>query len=536
MPDPGEPHGLTTQLKIGMEVHIELATRSKMWTDAPNVAHADYHDAPPNTLLDPVVIGMPGTLPVVNHAAVEMSIRVGLALNCSIASVTKWDRKSYYYPDLPKNYQISQYDRPLCFDGAIDIPLKPDPERSEGSDRSAADSGNFPDFSTKRIRITRAHLEEDAGKLLHELPGGGGGSFAAADGSYVDLNRAGTPLLEIVTEPDFASADEAVAFGQLLRDLCRHLGVTQGIMQKGHMRFEPNINVIITKPSGEQFATPVVEIKNLNSFKAVHGAIVHEHTRQVERWLEDGRVMGARAKSTRGWDDAKLVTTPQREKEDADEYRYFPDPDLVTLQIGEDWVERLRADQPEPPTLKRRRYVDVFGLKAIDADNLLAEPANTRFFEACLDVETSGDLPGAEPRRVAAMLLNAGAKRANEAGVYLDALSISPQQVADTVALQDSDRVSATAADELFGHACQSDEPAVALAERHGLLQVNDDDALGGWVDQVIADPNNAKAVEQFRGGKDKAIGPMIGQVMKLSKGQANPKAVGEKIKATLHG
>ncbi|MEM1109488.1 MAG: Asp-tRNA(Asn)/Glu-tRNA(Gln) amidotransferase subunit GatB [Planctomycetota bacterium] len=517
-PDPGQPHGLSTQLIVGMEIHVELATRSKMWTDAPNVAHADYFEAEPNTLLDPVVLGMPGTLPVVNREAVEMSVKVGLALGCSISSLTKWDRKSYYYPDLPKNYQISQFDRPVCYDGAFDVPV-PD------------EAGNAPDFDTKRIRITRAHLEEDAGKLLHDLPGGG-----FSDGSLVDLNRAGTPLLEIVTEPDFTSADDAVAFGQALRDVCRHLGVTEGIMQKGHMRFEPNINVVITKPSGEVFKTPVVEIKNLNSFKAVHGAIVHEHHRQVEQWLEDGRVMGARAKSTRGWDDNKLVTTPQREKEDADEYRYFPDPDLVTLKIGDDWLDRLRAEQPELPLAKKARYVGEFGLKPIDADNLLAEPANTKFFEACVDAGRADGGEVNEPRRIAAVLLNAGAKRANEAGVFLDGLGITPQQVADIVGLQDADKISASAADKLFGFACASDDPAEQLAEQHGLLQVSDDGQLDEWIDQILADPKNEKAIEQIKGGKDKAIGALLGQIMKLSKGQANPKVVGEKIKAKLSG
>ena len=508
--DPGQPHGLTTQLKVGMEVHVELSTRSKMWTGAPNVAHPDHFEAAPNTLLDPVVIGMPGSLPVVNRDAVEMSIKVGLALGCEIASVTKWDRKSYYYPDLPKNYQISQYDRPVCGAGLLEIEIEGAP---------------------KTIRITRAHLEEDAGKLLHDLPGGG--FHSGGDGSLIDLNRAGTPLLEIVTEPDFASADEAVSFGQALRDICRHLGVTQGIMQKGHMRFEPNINVLITKPSGETFATPVVEIKNLNSFKAVHGAIVHEHHRQVEQWLEDGRVMGARAKSTRGWDDQKLVTTPQRTKEDADEYRYFPDPDLVTLEIGADWLDQIKAGLPELPGVKKMRYVEDYGLKPIDADNLLAEPANAAFFESCVGVS------GGEPKRLAAVLLNAGAKRANEAGVFLDGLGIAPKQVADIVALQDADKISASAADTLFGHACDPanrDESAEALAQKHGLLQVSDDGALDGWIDEVLADPKNEKAIEQIKGGKEKAIGALLGQIMKLSKGQANPKAVGEKIKAKLLG
>ena len=512
MPDPGQPHGLTTQLKVGMEIHVELNTRTKMWTDAPNVAHPDNFAAEPNTLLTPVAIGLPGTLPVPNGAAVEKSILVGLALNCRIATYTKWDRKSYFYPDLPKNYQISQFDLPVCGDGAVDVPV------DDGS-------GNLPHTDLKRIRITRAHLEEDAGKLMHELPGGG-----FSDGTLIDLNRAGTPLLEIVTEPDFASADEAVAFGQMLRDICRHLGVTEGIMQKGHMRFEPNINVIITNAAGETFATPVVEIKNLNSFKAVHGAIQHEHVRQVEAWREDGKTMGARAKSTRGWDDVKLVTTPQREKEDADEYRYFPDPDLVSLEIDPARVAALKADMPELPLVKRDRFIDAWSLSAIDAENLLAEPANTRFFE---DAVAAGRSEVA-PRRVAAMLLNAGAKRANEAGVALDGLGITPPQVSDIVRLQDGDKISASAADTLFGHACASDEAAEVLAESHGLLQVSDDGALDEWIAQVIADPRNEKAVLQIKEGKEKAIGALLGQIMKLSKGQANPKVVKDKIKSLL--
>src|ERR1051325_8769552 len=234
--------GLKTRLKIGMEVHVELATRSKMWTGAPNVAHLDYFDAPPNSLLDPVVIGLPGSLPVMNAAALEMSIKVGLALNCKIAAFTKWDRKSYYYPDLPKNYQISQYDLPLCSEGVLEIPVD--------------------DGALKKVRIIRAHLEEDAGKLLHEAPGG-----QPIDDSIVDLNRAGTQLLEIVTYPDITSAHEAVAFGQALRNICRSLGVSEGIMQRGQIRFEPNINVIIEKDS-VTYATPIVEIKNLNSFRS----------------------------------------------------------------------------------------------------------------------------------------------------------------------------------------------------------------------------------------------------------------------------
>jgi aspartyl-tRNA(Asn)/glutamyl-tRNA(Gln) amidotransferase subunit B len=500
--DPGAPYGLKTTLKVGMEIHVELDTRSKMWTDAPNVAHPDFLNSEPNTLLSPVVIGMPGTLPVINEQAVEMSILVGLALNCEIAKHTKWDRKSYWYPDLPKNYQISQYDEPICGEGAITIP--------DGE-------------TTKTIRITRAHLEEDAGKLMHEMPGGG-----FSDGSLVDLNRAGTPLLEIVTEPDFETADQCVTFGQMLRDICRHLGVTQGIMQKGHMRFEPNINVIIEK-HGQTFKTPVVEIKNLNSFKAVHGAILHEHERQIEQWLSDGKVMGARAKSTRGWDDVNLVTTPQREKEDADEYRYFPDPDLCEVNVTDEMMDRVKAKLVELPHDRLQRYINELGLKEIDAKAIIDEPATTRFYEEVMSC-------GADAKAASKLMRNNLSKLANEKGVLPDALGVSAQQVADVIVLTSSNKVGSSAVDKLLELCAASDDSAEQLADANGLMQVTDDNALEAWVDEVIANPKMAKSVEDVRSGKDKAINALLGQVMRLSKGSANPQTVTAMIKTKLQG
>jgi len=516
---PHLPEGHRATLIVGMEIHVELATRTKMWTAAPNVAHPDFFEAEPNTLLSPVVIGMPGTLPVMNRAAVEMSIKVGLALNCRIADRCKWDRKSYYYPDLPKNYQISQYDQPLCFDGVLEIPL-PTPASEGRSDegRDTSGNGDFPDFHTKKIGIIRAHLEEDAGKLLHELPGGG-----YSDDSLVDLNRAGTPLLEIVTMPDLRSADEAVAFGQALRDICRHLGVTEGIMQKGHMRFEPNINVHIETPDGKLHNTPIVEIKNLNSFRAVHGSINYEYQRQVDEFFETGRTMGAGAKSTRGWDDAKEVTVLQREKEDAHDYRYFPDPDLVEVAPDPELIERLRAELPELPLAKLARYVDDVGLTEADAKQLVDEPTLCRFYE---DVAARSG----HPRRSAALLLNQGLALANTRGTTIDRCGFSAQQAADVLKLVMGDKINNQGLAKLLEACCDSDEPADALAEAGGLLQVSDDSALEGWVDQVLADPKNAKIVDDIKAGKDKAIGALLGQIMKLSKGQANPKAVREII------
>ncbi len=498
-----EIEGLKTRLKVGMEVHVELGTRTKMWTSAPNVAHPENFDAEPNTLIDPIVIGMPGVLPVMNREAVAMSIQVGLALGCEIARWCKWDRKSYYYPDLPKNYQISQYDLPLVGTGVIEVPINDE-----------------PDAPTKPIRITRAHLEEDAGKLAHEAPGG-----RPIDYSIVDLNRAGTPLLEIVTEPDIETADQAVMFGRTLRNICRFLGVSEGIMQRGHMRFEPNINVIIER-NGERFATPVVEIKNLNSFRAVHGAIQHEHRRQVAQWLEDGVVMGPGAKQTRGWDDNKMVTVLQREKEDAHDYRYFPDPDLVPVEVSDAWLEELEAHIPELPLQRQKRYVDAYGLSLVQARTLTDERDVCVLYEAVIGA-------GVEPKRAAAVLLNNLAKRANEAGCLISDLAITPTQIAAIEKMATDNQISSNGADELYGLCCEDgDAEPAKLAEQHNLVQVSDDSALDAWVAAAIeAEP---QAADDVRHGKMAAIGRLIGAVMKVSGGQANPKVVQQKIKEAL--
>ncbi|MFM7050699.1 MAG: Asp-tRNA(Asn)/Glu-tRNA(Gln) amidotransferase subunit GatB, partial [Planctomycetota bacterium] len=354
--DPKTAKIVKSTLKVGLEIHIELATRTKMFTRVPNAAHPSHYDEAPNTLIDPVVCALPGALPVMNKAAVEMSMMVGLALGCSIARYSKWDRKNYYYPDLPKGYQISQYDLPLCHDGAVEIP--------------AAAGG------ARTIGIIRAHLEEDTGKLGHELPGGH--HYA---GSLVDLNRAGTPLLEVVTAPDFDCADDVVTFAEELRNICRFLGVTEGIMQKGHMRFEPNINMLLELEDGTVVKTPVVEVKNLNSFRAVKGAIEHEAVRQVEEWRATGRTMGRGMKSTRGWDDVALKTVLQREKEDAHDYRYFPEPDLVPVEVDEAWLAEVRSRLPELPLARRARYLSQYGLSEIDALNIVGERDTCLFFE-----------------------------------------------------------------------------------------------------------------------------------------------------------
>ena len=500
----------STRLLVGLEIHVELATRSKMFTRAANPANPEFHDADPNTLVDPVVAALPGTLPVMNRRAVEMSAMVGLALGCSISSHSKWDRKNYYYPDLPKGYQVSQYDLPLCYEGAIDI-----------------DSVSPTSEGTRRIGITRAHLEEDTGKLGHELPGGGRYS-----GSLVDLNRAGTPLLEIVTEPDFDCADDVVTFARELRSLCRYLGVTEGVMQRGHMRFEPNINVIITTKDGREFRTPVVEIKNLNSFRAVQSAIEHENVRQVEEFLSTGREMGAGMKSTRGWDDQKLVTVLQREKEDAHDYRYFPEPDLIPVEIDEAWLKTIAEEVPELPIARRTRYMSELGLAEKDARALVDERAYCHFFEDAL-TGLGGDSPTADQARdIAKVMLNQLAKRANEQGVQLHATGVSPLAVVGIVKMRMTGEIGPQAVDTLLGLAAEGREDIAELANEHGLVMVRDEGAIEEWIEDAIkAQP---QAAEDVAAGKDAAIGRLVGHVMKASKGQADAKDVSARLFARL--
>lgn len=540
------PEIASVSLVVGLEVHIELATRSKMFSRAPNPAHPDFDAAEPNTLIDPVVLGLPGALPVLNRDAIDMAMRVGLALGCSIAEFTKWDRKNYYYPDLPKGYQISQFDLPLCFDGSVDWPVG-DP--AHGSTEPV----------TRRIGIVRAHLEEDAGKLLHEAPGG-----ARLDYSIADYNRAGTPLLEVVTQPDFRSADEVVRFAQTLRHVCRWLGVTEGVMQKGHMRFEPNINTHITLADGRLIKTPIVEVKNLNSFKAVKGAIEFELAEQPRRWLKDQREMGRGMKRTRGWDDERMCTVEQREKEDAHEYRYFPDPDLIPVTIGAPWRDGVAATIPELPHARAARHSREFALGAKEAAALNDERAVSDYFEACVDAAcvATGTLPSAPPRdavgkKAANILLQSGAKRANERGTRIDSLGVSPAALAQIIRLREEDKLGSTAADELFGLLCDSPvsratdfasksvsgagpgaaAPPIdveALAKSKGLLQVRDTAALDAWAAETLADPANAKSVEAYKGGKESAIGALVGALMKRSKGQADAKAAKALLEAKL--
>ncbi|MFM8641497.1 MAG: Asp-tRNA(Asn)/Glu-tRNA(Gln) amidotransferase subunit GatB [Phycisphaerales bacterium] len=497
---------VSSRLMVGLEIHIELATRTKMFTRAGSPGNPEFYDREPNALVTPLVAALPGTLPVMNRRAVEMSMMVGMALGCSVARRSKWDRKNYTYPDLPKGYQISQYDLPICHGGSFGLAL--------------------PEGGTRTIGIIRAHLEEDTGKLGHELPGG-----FRYEGSLVDLNRAGTPLLEVVTAPDFGSAAEVVAFAQELRSICRFLGVTEGIMQKGHMRFEPNVNLVLSLADGAEVRTPVVEVKNLNSFKALRGAIEHEASVQAARWREDGRTMGPGTKSTRGWDDERGVTVLQREKEDAHDYRYFPDPDLVPVVVDDAWLSRVRAEIPELPAARRARYVGEYGLERKDADALVEERAACLFFEACVAAAGGGAKAGYACGK---FLLNQLSKRANELGCALERAGLSAEQVAGIVALREADTLGAQNADALVAALAGTADAAKDAAERLGLLVVQDDASLDAWVDQAIA--ANPQAAADVRAGKGAAIGRIVGAVMKLAVGKADAKTVNARIMHRLSG
>jgi aspartyl-tRNA(Asn)/glutamyl-tRNA(Gln) amidotransferase subunit B len=479
---------------VGMEIHVQLATKSKMFTGAPNGA-ANF-GAEPNTLVDEQVLGLPGVLPVMNKKAVEFSIIVGLALGCEIARFTKWDRKSYYYPDLPKNYQISQYDLPLCANGRFELTLK--------------------DGATRTVRIRRAHLEEDAGKLLHEAPGG-----YPIDHSIVDLNRAGTPLLEIVTEPDLAGGEEVAAFGQELQKLVQFLGVSEGQMQMGHMRFEPNINVHITDADGVVHKTAITEVKNLNSFSVLQKAVDYEVRRQIDQWVETGSLG---KKSTYGWDESTQSTFHQRDKEEAHDYRYFPDPDLLPVVVSDAWLAELKQQVGELPAARRKRYVEALGLNEKDAAQLAGERALGDFYEATVKA-------GADGKRASNLILNVLAKLSNDRQTTVPALGIAPARVAEVAKLIDASQVAASNAPALFEKLLEQDQDPAALARSMGIIQSSDTGEIDAIVDQVLA--SNPKAVADFKAGKQAAIGALTGQVMKSAKG-LNPKLVQERLRAKL--
>ena len=483
---------LQYKIIVGLEIHVHLATKTKIFCGCELV----YGDTA-NTHVCPVCLGMPGSLPVMNKKALEYSILTGLALNCKIAPFTKWDRKSYYYPDLPKNYQISQYDLPFSEHGYIEIPL-------EGG-------------TTKKIRITRAHLEEDAGKNIHTL-----GNFSA-----VDLNRAGTPLLEIVTEPDMNSPAEVGALARELQRIVRYLGVSEADMQKGHMRFEPNINLHITR-GGQIFKTPISEVKNLNSFRAIERSIAYEARRQYQEFIETGKTLQMGNKCTYGWDDDNQMTVLQREKEEAHDYRYFPDPDLVPVEVDEVWLSEIRSRLCELPSQMQQRFVREYGLSDYDAGVLTADRATAEFFDKTVKC-------GAAAKRVCNLLTQTGLKLAKEKGVRVNQLQITPENLTDLANMADTGDISASAATTIFEIMAESGGDPKQVAAEKNLIQKSDSGEIEALIDQVIAE--NPKAVEDAKNNPKKAkksAGFLMGQAMQKSRGQANPKVVSQILNKKL--
>ncbi|MCU0915509.1 MAG: Asp-tRNA(Asn)/Glu-tRNA(Gln) amidotransferase subunit GatB [Planctomycetes bacterium] len=485
---------LSYKVIVGLEIHVQLCTRTKMFCGC-----ALRFGTEANSRVCPVCLGLPGALPVMNRQAVEHAILAAMALDCTVAEFTKWDRKSYYYPDLPKNYQISQYDLPLGSHGHIEIPLE--------------------DGTTRSIRIRRVHLEEDAGKNVH----------AAGNFSQVDLNRAGTPLLEIVTEPDLSSPEQVRALAVELQRIVRYLGVSEADMQKGHMRFEPNVNLVIDR-AAQQFKTPIAEVKNLNSFRALERSVAYEIRRQLDDFLETGRTMQMGNKSTRGWNDVDEVTVLQREKEEAHDYRYFPDPDLVPVVTTPQWIDEIRARLCELPVRRQVRYVQQYGLSAYDAGVLTADRSTADFFEQAVGA-------GGDPKRVCNLLTQVGLKLAKDRGRDLPGLGLEPGAVAALAAMIDRGAVSASAGNTILQAMVETGKKPEVLAQELNLIQKSDAGELEGLVDQVLAE--NAAAVAGVKeGGKksQKARAFLVGQVMQKTKGQANPKVVSEILNSKLGG
>lgn len=477
---------------VGLEIHIQLNTKTKMFCGC-ELAFAQQ----PNSRVCPVCLGMPGSLPVMNKQAVEFSVLTAMALNLKVAEFTKWDRKNYYYPDLPKNYQISQYDLPVSENGFIEIPLS--------------------DGNVKRIRIRRAHLEEDAGKNSHSS-----GSF-----SQVDLNRAGTPLLEIVTEPDLNSAEEVRTLAIELQKIVRYLGVSEADMQKGHMRFEPNVNLIITKDDKE-YKTPITEVKNLNSFRAVERSIQFEIQRQLDEFLETGKTLQMGNKSTRGWDDVRQETVLQREKEEAHDYRYFPDPDLVPVRWTIEQLNQIRERLVELPLARKKRFIDDFGLSDYDAAVLTDDKALADFYDDAIK-------QGGEPKKVCNLLTQQGLKLANEKGCKINELEITAEKIARLSKMVDKGIVSASSAGIIFVEMAENGGQPDDIAKEKNLIQKNDAGELEQIIDSVLKD--NQEAIEEVKSdGKKakKAMGFLMGQIMKAAQGQANPKIAAEILNKKL--
>lgn len=474
---------MTYEVVIGVEAHAQLRTQSKMFC-----ACGTIFGLPANSQTCPVCLGLPGALPVINHKAVEMAVRTGLALNCTIGTRNRFARKNYFYPDLPKGYQISQYEAPICEHGWIEITAGP---------------------MRKRVRIRRAHLEEDAGKNIHD--GGLGGS-------RVDLNRAGTPLLEIVTEPDMQSPEEVVAYLKTLRETLVYLDVCDGNMEEGSLRCEPNLSL---RPAGQKALGTKVELKNINSFKFVKEALEYEIKRQTKVLTEGGMVR----QETRLWNIERGETAVMRSKEEAHDYRYFPDPDLLPLEISPDWIEELRGTVPELAGSKQQRFMSQYGLPEYDAQVVTASKALSDYFEQCVALFN-------QPKTVSNWVMGELTRELNNSGTDVEHSPVAPRRLVALLELVESGAVSLKAARDIFPEMYRSGRPPEEIVRDKGLTQVSDEAALAAIIDDVLG--KNPTQVEQYKAGKEQVLGFLVGQVMKASGGKANPGKVNELLKKRL--
>ena len=475
------------EVVIGLEVHVELKTKTKIFCSCPNEFGSE-----PNTNVCPRCLGLPGTLPVLNEKVLEYAIKAGLALNCEIAEFSKFDRKNYFYPDLTKAYQISQFDLPICEHGYLDIDVE----------------GNH-----KRIGITRIHMEEDAGKLVHE-----GDTISVSNSSLVDYNRAGVPLIEIVSEPDMRSAEEAKAYLEKLKAYIEYTGVSDVKMEQGSLRCDANVSV---RPFGQKEFGTRAEVKNLNSFRAVQKAIEYEVERQIEL-IEDG---GKVVQETRTWDDAQGITLSLRGKEEANDYRYFPDPDLTPLIISKDYVEEIRKTIPELPDVKKERLISEMGLPEYDAGVITSSKGLATFFD-----HTVAIYPDA--KKVCNWLMVEFCRLLNSESVEIENSQVTPEKLAALLKLVDDGKISGKIAKTVFEEMFISGKDPEAIVEEKGLVQISDEGALGAMIDKIIAE--NPKSVEDYKSGNKKALGFFVGKIMKETQGQANPGMVNKMLTERL--
>ncbi len=468
---------------IGLEVHVELATRTKIFCGCSTAFGGE-----PNTHTCPVCTGMPGSLPVLNKKVVEHAIAVGIATNCEIARYCKFDRKNYFYPDNPQNYQISQLYLPICRNGYVEI-------EAEGG--------------SKRVGIHEIHMEEDAGKLIHDEWEGC---------SLVDYNRSGVPLIEIVSEPDMRSADEVIAYLEKLRLIIQYLGASDCKLQEGSMRADVNLSV--REAGAEEFGTRT-EMKNLNSFRSISRAIEGERERQIDLLESGGKVV----QETRRWDDAQACSYPMRSKEDAQDYRYFPDPDLAPLSISDEWLEQIRAAQPEFRTEKMKRYKEEFDIPDYDIEIITGSKRMADLFEETVAL-------GSAPKKVSNWLMVETLRLLKEREMGSEELRFSPENLAKLIALTESKVINSTVAKEVFEVMFDSDVDPEGYVEEKGLKAVNDEGALRKAVEEVIA--ANPQSVSDYRGGKERVLGFLVGQTMKAMKGKADPASVNALLRELL--